>query len=232
MTGSALAVVGTDTGVGKTLVTEALLLGLRQRGLAAVGWKPVETGLPEGPVDPASDGARLARASGLPVDRCLGQAFTLPAAPLVAARSSNKTVDIDRLGHDLDALRQEHPLVLVEGAGGLCVPFGEGRLWADVLQTWALPALVVGRLGLGTINHTLLTVSELRRRGIEVLGAVLSATTPPTAETAWTPALVEAFGSLEVFATVPHGPPPVAEIADLLLGSRFGDRLTSRGRTG
>jgi hypothetical protein len=65
-----------------------------------------------------------------------------------------------------------------------------------------------------------------------VIGVVLSATTPPTAEVAWTPALLEEFGALEVFATVPHGPPPAPAIAELLLGSRLGAWLTSRGRSG
>jgi dethiobiotin synthetase len=225
VTGQALAVVGTDTGVGKTTVTEALLLGLRERGLAAAGWKPVETGVPEGPVDPASDGARLARASGFPVDRCLGAAFPLPAAPLAAARSAGISLNIEVLNRGLDSLRQECALVLVEGAGGLCVPFAEGLLWADVLERWSLPTLVVGRLGLGTINHTLLTVAELRRRRLPVLGVVLCATAPATAEAELTPALLEEFGALEVLGVVPHGPPPAAEIASLLLASSLGDWL-------
>jgi dethiobiotin synthetase len=232
MTASLLALVGTDTGVGKTLVAESLLLGLRQLGIDAVGFKPVETGLSSIEDHDRSDGQRLARASRLPMDACLGQSFPLPAAPLVASRIAATPVSVPTLRQALSRLADEHACVIVEGAGGLLVPFAEGVLWADVLSEWTLPAVIVARLGLGTINHTLLTANELHRRHIPLLGVILNATTPATAESCQTERVLREFGGFVVFSTINHGPPPVAEIAERLLASSLGSWFTSRCRSG
>jgi dethiobiotin synthetase len=227
-----VALVGTDTGVGKTLVAEALLVGLQQRGIDAVGFKPIETGLFSKEALERSDGLRFARASRLPLEACLGQSFPQPAAPLVAARSAATPVDVPKLRRAFSRLVDEHDVVLVEGAGGLLVPIAEGLLWADVLSDWNLPALIVARLELGTINHTLLTLNELRRRNIPVLGLVLNATSPPTSEADQTSVVLSDIGNIVIFCVLDHGPLSVKEVAARLLASPLGAWFTSRYRSG
>jgi len=162
-------VTGTDTGVGKTTVACAILSAARARGLRVEACKPVETGCAptaSGALHPA-DAAALARAA-------LGE--DAPLAPSVAAELENATIDIDLLERGVRALRQRRPdLFLVEGAGGLLVPLTDTVVMADLAASLALSLLVVARDGLGTINHTLLTLEAAAHRNLAVAGVVLSA---------------------------------------------------------
>lgn len=225
-----LAVVGTDTGVGKTVVGAGLIYGLRRAGLKVAAFKPVETGLVQGrlPDGEPADWQRLAAVSGQEPSTCLGQAYPLPAAPLAAAREAGQRVSMQGLADQLQTLRRSHDLVVVEGAGGLCVPFDQGLLWADVLEQWSPECLVVGRLGLGTVNHTLLTLDHLARRNIPVLGVILNTLTSPGAETTQTPGLIEEFGHTSVFGVIPEGCIAPVDVAEGLAGTGLMERLTSR----
>jgi len=163
------AVVGTDTGVGKTVVTAGLVGRLREEGADARAVKPVQTGFP-----PDDDAGYVRAASG---DRraatCL-ERFEPPLAPAVAA---------DREGVDLSyrtlrsrcrrALGNADPGVL-EGVGGLRVPLADDEEVVDLVAALDLPAILVARSGLGTLNHTALSVETLQRRGVDVLGVVLN----------------------------------------------------------
>ncbi len=230
-TAALLAVVGTDTGVGKTVVGTGLIHCLKQEGLRVAAFKPVETGLEDGHLaGDRADWERLAEASGQDPHTCLGQSYALPAAPLAAARQVGEAVPTERLTADLQVLRKDRDWVLVEGAGGLCVPFDEDRLWANVLQLWRPVCLVVGRLGLGTLNHTLLTLTELKRRGIPVLGVVLNTLGPPGPESSQTPDLIDKFGGFPVFDVIPHGCISPSEVAQRLRNSGVVERLISRCR--
>ncbi|MBW7946626.1 MAG: ATP-dependent dethiobiotin synthetase BioD, partial [Sphingomonadaceae bacterium] len=146
----------TDTGVGKTVFAAALAGTLR-----AHYWKPVQAGLEDG-----SDAESVAALSGLPADHILPEAYrlTTPCSPHRAAELDGIGIDPARL-----ALPAHDPLV-VEGAGGTLVPVTRELLYADVFARWGLPVVVVARTGLGTINHSLLTVEALRARGVPVLG--------------------------------------------------------------
>lgn len=156
MTG-AVIVTGTDTGIGKT-VFAAGLAGL----LGAHYWKPVQAG-----TEPEGDSETVARLSGLPGGRILPEAYRLqtPASPHLAARIEGLTLERDRL-----ALPQVDGPLVVEGAGGVLVPLSESLLMADLFASWRIPAIVCARTGLGTINHSLLTVRALRAVGVPVLG--------------------------------------------------------------
>jgi len=149
-------VVGTDTGVGKT-VFSATLAG----ALGAYYWKPVQAGLGE-----ETDSQTVARLSGLPAERILPEAFRLrtPASPHLAARLDGVAIDPAALTPP-DA----RPLV-VETAGGVMVPLTLDTTFADVLARWDLPAILVARTCLGTINHSLLSIEALRRRSIRLHG--------------------------------------------------------------
>jgi len=171
-------VTGTGTGVGKTTVAVALLEQAKQRGLKTAAMKPVETGCPLGPggLSPA-DGIRLKSAATTERDLRIVSPFRYqkPAAPVVAARLEGPEVDIDRIRYCFEMIKAERPdFLLVEGAGGLLVPLTERHTMADLIVALGLPALVVARDGLGTINHTALTVEAALLRGIAVSGVILN----------------------------------------------------------
>lgn len=172
-----LAVVGTDTEVGKTVVSAAVVAALRERGIRAVGVKPLATGVTPG--DAGEDATLLAQASGVRPDECLLQGFALPRSPLAAARAEHAAVGIDALLHALRrrAAAPGLDLLVVEGVGGLLVPLTEQHTVRDLVRSLGAPAVVVGRAGLGTIGHCALTVEAARSAGIEVAGVVLCDTT-------------------------------------------------------
>lgn len=202
----ALVVAGTDTGVGKTRVACALARGLVGRGLRVGVLKPAETGC-DNPDRPA-DALALAAAAGCaePLDRICPFRFREPLAPAVAARREGRAVDPAVVDRRLAELAAGHDLVVVEGAGGLLVPFAEGLLFTDWIRDRGLPVLLVGRLGLGTINHTLLSARYLRDRGVELLGTVLSATQPPsTPAEATNPEVLAAYPEVRLLGVLGYG---------------------------
>jgi dethiobiotin synthetase len=152
-------IVGTDTGVGKTIVSAAIVGALN-----AYYWKPVQAGL-----DGETDSQTVARLSGAAADRILPEAWRLrrAASPHLAARDEG--VEIDVLA--LDPPRCDGPLV-IETAGGVMTPLSDCALTIDVLQRWRLPVILVARTSLGTINHSLLTLEALRRRAIPITGII------------------------------------------------------------
>lgn len=165
-----LLVTGTDTGVGKTVVAAALILALRERGVRAVGFKPVETGS-----DRPADSEVLAQASD--VDEPLARPLLrLPEAlaPAVAAERAGQRFDPAEAERRVTALRGNGYAIVVEGAGGLLAPLAWGCDVAVLAARLGMEAVVVARAGLGTLNHTALTVEALDRRGISVCGIVLN----------------------------------------------------------
>jgi dethiobiotin synthetase len=170
-----LFVTGTDTAVGKTEVACALLAGARAGGLDAIGMKPAQSGVVPGE---ASDAERLRAACGAvePLEAICPHSFAAPLAPAVAARAEGRTISFAALVQAARALAARHAAIVVEGAGGLLVPLTEGETYADLAVALGLPVLVVARAGLGTVNHTALTVEALRRRGLAVLAIVLNRT--------------------------------------------------------
>ncbi len=169
-------ITGTDTDVGKTHITCALAAELaRVKRVAAI--KPVESGCAEGPSGLiAADAEKIAAAAGgwqSPDGRCLYR-FAAALAPAVAARAVRQTVDIAECVGFVKAVAADADVVLVEGAGGWRVPLNEEETIADLARRLGLPVLIVGRAGLGTINHTVLTAEAVARDGCDLLGVVLS----------------------------------------------------------
>ena len=158
---NALVICGTDTDVGKTVVSSLVV-----QGLGATYWKPVQSGLEGG-----GDSGRLQALLQLPAERLLPEAYRLqtPVSPHWAAELEGITIDPARL-----ALPAVAGALVVETAGGLLVPLRRDWLQIDQLATWGLPVLLVARSGLGTLNHTLLSVEALRQRSIPLLGLVLN----------------------------------------------------------
>ena len=172
-----LFITGTDTAVGKTLVTAALAQGLRGSGCDVGVMKPVETGVVKGR---PSDAERLIRAAQVSdsFDLVRPYAFRLPVAPLGAARAEQRTIKILTITNAYRALHAQHDLLLIEGAGGVHVPITPRMDVLDLIEKLNVPVLVVGRAGLGGINHAMLTLDVLRSRHIPVLALVLNRTIP------------------------------------------------------
>lgn len=172
-----LFIAGTDTGVGKTVVTAGIAAYLRDKGMNCGVMKPVESGCLSGAKD--SDSYYLKRMSGCSDDLDLinTYGFEPPLAPGVAAAEEGITIEFDAIAEGLHRLELIHPWVLVEGAGGLLVPLSEDKTLVDLIAFLGLPVLLVGRLGLGTINHTLLSLSYLESCRIPVVGVVLNSLT-------------------------------------------------------
>ena len=164
-----IVVTGTDTGVGKTFVTAALTRWLRSNGIDAVALKPIETGWDE----TTSDARVLADASGRSVADTVWQHFALPAAPKVAAEAEARTIDRAELARWVWDAAAGSQVCFVEGAGGWLVPMGRGWRFRDAARDLSSRVLVVGRAGLGTINHSLLTLDAVQNTA-QVIAMVLS----------------------------------------------------------
>jgi len=166
MSGPTLIVTGTDTDVGKTVFAAALA-----GALGASYWKPVQAGL-----DPRGDIESVAALSGA---RILPEAYrlTTPCSPHRAAAIDGVTIDPARL-----ALPEVDGPLVVEGAGGVLVPLSADLLFADLFARWARPVVLVARTGLGTINHSLLSIEALRRRGVPILGIAFIGDEQPDSE--------------------------------------------------
>lgn len=200
---SQLVIVGTDTDVGKTVVSALVV-----QGLGAHYWKPVQSGL-EGP----TDSERVRSLIELPDERLLPEAYrlTAPVSPHWAAERDGVVIDPQRL-----VLPERRPLV-VETAGGLLVPLRRDWLQIEQIGRWGLPVLLVARSGLGTLNHTLLSLEALRQRSIPVLGLVLNG--PPHADN---PGTLEQLGGVPVLLELP----PLERLDRLALAERWqGSRL-------
>jgi dethiobiotin synthetase len=172
---------GTDTGVGKTFVTAAVLRLLRRQGRSVGVCKPVATGaVRQGNRLIAEDSLILAAAAGHieEAERITRYRFETAAAPPLAARQEG--IDL-RLVDVVQAVREcatGVEALLVEGVGGLLCPLTERETIADLVAALDMPAVVVARRALGTLNHTLMTVEIARARGLKVAGVVVSETTP------------------------------------------------------
>jgi dethiobiotin synthetase len=182
--GVGVFVTGTDTGVGKTVVSAALAIALVRRSIDVGVMKPIETGIsPRGRAE--SDAVRLRAAvnSADALDEIRPYAFRRPVAPLAAARLERRHVKIASIIRAFRTLRSRHDAMLVEGIGGVRVPMTSQLHIMDLIIHLQLPVLVVGRTGLGGINHALLTINALRERKIPVMALLLNRLQPVRTET-------------------------------------------------
>ncbi|MGH9401567.1 MAG: dethiobiotin synthase [Terriglobia bacterium] len=157
-----LFITGTDTNVGKTVLSALLTAALD-----GVYWKPVQSGACEG-----TDRQAVMRWSEIPESRTLPECYCFdpPVSPHLAARQAGVEINLNEI--QIPAAREDTPLV-VEGAGGVLTPLNEKETIADLIRSLGLPVVVASRTSLGTINHTLLTLAALRQAGAEVRGVVM-----------------------------------------------------------
>ena len=194
-------VTGTDTNVGKTVVSAALFHRYR-REASLCYWKPVQTGIEQ------DDDTATVRALGACAEREVfdrGVRLPRPVSPHLAARWAGERIAVAALR----TLWEEAPSDvgwIVEGAGGVLVPLNETELMVDLMRALQLPILIVARSTLGTINHTLLTVEAVRRRSLHVAGVVMVG--PPDRENR---RAIEAYGDVIVLGEMPVFEPLAAE---------------------
>jgi dethiobiotin synthetase len=176
-----LAITGTDTGIGKTIVSCALAARARELGLRVAAMKPVETGIASR-VAPSgsplrSDAERLHDAAGadVPLDVVCPYALEEPLAPMVAAARAGVTFDLPHLDSARDSLARDRDLLIVEGAGGLLVPLTESLSFAQLFVRWQCGLVIVAGNRLGVLNHVLLTMRAAREEGLPIHGVVLTA---------------------------------------------------------
>lgn len=205
-----LFVTGTDTGVGKTLVTGGLAACFREAGIRVGVMKPVETGCSvRGTKRTAPDALFLRRMSGTsePLHRIVPYRLRAPLAPQVAAQKEGVRIRPERIVRGYRSIASRHDLTLVEGAGGLLVPYTTTMRTLELILRLEVPVLVVARTGLGTLNHTLLTLECLARSGVCVLGLVLNnadGTRGPAEKT--NPATLQRWSRVPLLGTIPHRP--------------------------
>lgn len=185
MTGRGVFVVGTGTGVGKTVVAAGILRMLRSLGVDAVPMKPVQTGAAlrsDGSWEaPDLEAALIAAglSAGAEEKAHMAPCCYEPAcSPHLAARLAGRSVDLERIAGSARWLAARHQALVAEAAGGVLVPLGAGALTADLVARLGLPALLVSASGLGAINHALLSLEALRTRAIPALGVVLCDSAP------------------------------------------------------
>ena len=178
-------VTGTDTDVGKTVVSAWLLAHLDAAHLEACYWKPVQAG-----TAPETDSATVLRLSGVDGRRILPE----PIAPHEAAPRAGITIEMAKLL----VPPCDGGLLVVEGAGGAMVPLNDDALVIDLAEELWLPVILVARSTLGTINHTLLSLEAIRRRGLPLAGVVINGP-----ETPHNRAAIERYGQVEVIAEIP-----------------------------
>lgn len=180
-------VTGTDTGVGKTVVSALLCAALD-----ALYWKPIQTGTREG-----SDRHTVMRLVGLPRSRTIPEVYRFgpPVSPHLAARRAGVRIDLREISIPRGAAREA---LIVEGAGGVFVPVNDRQLTTDLMRGLGLPVVLVSRSSLGTINHTLLSLAALRTARLEIRGVVMAGKRNEENRKA-----IEHYGKVQVIGIVP-----------------------------
>lgn len=204
-------VTGTDTGIGKTVVSAILVQALLDQGQRVAYMKPVQTGCEQRAGEwIAPDPEFVARATGVNGDPDLvcPYRFPLPASPHLAAAEAGTHIELDPILAAYRRLQTDHDALVVEGAGGVMVPLNKTTLMLDAMKAINLPVVIVARAGLGTLNHTLLTVRAIRDAKLECAGLVLvqhQVDDDPRIE-ADNRRTLERLGEVPVWTTLRHDP--------------------------
>ncbi len=209
----AIFITGTDTGVGKTVVAGAVVKLLKSKGYNVGYFKPVETGCsPE-----CSDAKAISQITGQHIDEVVLYQFKNPVAPLVAERLEGNKIDMAKIYFHLDKLRKSYDYLIVEGAGGIKVPITEedGNIitYLDFVYETFLPVVIVSRAGLGTINHTVLTVDALNLINADIRGIVINGYTGETVSERTNPEVMYEMTGVPVLAVINKMKNPIEDIA-------------------
>lgn len=201
-------ITGTDTNIGKTVVAAGLAGAIKNMGYSVGVMKPVQSGALEKNGRLYSQDAELiAAAAGSHDEEKLLCPVLLrqPLAPAVAAEMEGNTVDVRLIKNACIELEKRHDIVIVEGAGGIAVPLKNRFLISDLIKCLGLPAIIVARPDIGTINHTFLTVEYAKKCGISIIGVVINNYRGGTVEET-NPKKIEELTGVKVLGIIPHDP--------------------------
>lgn len=197
-----ILVTGTDIGVGKTWVACSLARAVQEAGRQVIAVKPVETGCSAEP-SPLEDGVRLALATGQSAPAHAIIRLREPVAPVLASEGSGDEIDFDALVLKIERYSEQAEYALIEGTGGLLTPVTWEWNMADVARALSAVALVVGVDRVGTINHTLLTLSALELAGLPSLGVILTPPEVPDSSTGKNAAAIARLSGIDRIITLP-----------------------------
>ena len=202
-------ITGTDTNVGKTVVTACLSTLFKSRGEDVGVMKPIETGVdPECSSSANSDAKFLIEVTGVQdaLEDVCPYRLKAPASPYQAARIEGKELDPEKLLERFRALQSKHSMMLVEGIGGLLVPITQRYNVTDLALQMDLPLIIVSRIQIGTLNHTLLTINAARQHGLKVAGVILNPVHEGELDTIEEEqgSLIEEFSDTPILGTCPY----------------------------
>src|SRR3989304_5129466 len=210
-------ITGTDTDVGKTAVAAGLAGALKLRGFCVGVMKPVQSGAALRKDRLYSQDAELMKkaADSQDEDELVCPVLLKEAlAPGIAAEIEGKSIDIDTILKSYRELERRHDFVVVEGAGGLAVPLKERFLISDLIKLFGLPVIIVARPGLGTINHTFLTIEYAKKSGIRVIGVIINNFHGGLAEET-NPGIISSLTGIPILGIIPNDPKICTECGEL-----------------
>ncbi len=203
-----LFITGTDTGVGKTVVSGIIISLLKTTGYSVGAMKPIETGcLKRDDILIPSDGFFLKNVSHMDesVNHVTPVALEKPLAPMVAAEIDGIDIDLQRIWKIFNKLKERYDVIVVEGVGGIMVPLKRDYFVLDMARDFGFPVIVVSRPTLGTINHTLLTVNYALEHGLDVRGVIINYSGPSQGDIAeeTNPGVISELSPVPLLGVVP-----------------------------
>ncbi|WP_088105828.1 dethiobiotin synthase [Halalkalibacter urbisdiaboli] len=197
-------VTGTDTDVGKTVISSGIAAVLKEQGIDVGVFKPMLSGIKR--EEPESDTYWLKRMSetSLTLEEITPFQFNAPLAPGVAQELEGTNIELEQIMKHWECIRYKHEFFIAEGAGGISVPLGKDFVVGDVIKALKLPVVIVARPNLGTINHTCLTVEYGKKIGLSIHGIIINgiSETPDLAEKT-SPRVIEDMCGVPVLGVTP-----------------------------
>lgn len=200
-----LFVTGTDTDVGKTVVTAGLAAVMQSLGYKSGVYKPFQSGAEEKNGFLISPDLSYVKKLDFYIETLCTYLLKAPTAPYIAAELENVNINLSAVAREYQSLKQTCDVVLVEGAGGLLVPVTKDALMIDAAKMLDLPLLIVARPNLGTINHTLLTINQAKIAGLDIAGVVINRYPQDTDDIAikTAPRLIEEYTDVNILGIIP-----------------------------
>jgi dethiobiotin synthetase len=200
-------ITGTDTDVGKTVISSGIAGVLRDQGVNVGVFKPMLSGIKRD--DPESDTYWLKKMAKTPLtlEEITPFQFEQPLAPAVAQELEGTSITLEDILKHWETIREKHDYFIVEGAGGISVPLGKDFLVSDVIKALNFPVLIVARPNLGTINHTFLTVEYAKKLGLTIAGIIINGTSEQGDLVEKTsPNVIEEMCSVPILGIIPKIP--------------------------
>ena len=201
-------VTGTDTDIGKTVITAGLAAVMQSLGYKAGVYKPFQSGAKEKNGFLISPDLSYVKQLDFYVETLCTYLLKPPTAPYIAAEIDGVNINLSTVRRDFETMKQNCEVMLVEGAGGLMVPVTKDGLMVDVAKMLDIPVVIVVRPNLGTINHTLLTINQAKAAGLDIAGVIINRYPLQTNDIAikTAPRLIEEYSDVDILGIVPEIP--------------------------